>query len=315
MKSIFLTVVCFVGSMVFAQEKEGLDLSLGSYGELHWNAEKQKMDFHRFVAFGSYAWNDEWSFKAAMAFKQSFADNAWVDKLELEQGYINYDRGLWGFKGGVLLAPVGIINLYHEPPTFLSVRRPEYAKYIIPTTWFGSGFGFYGSLAGVEFGVTMLEDLQGKNLLVSNNPITKEYMESLGVKTTQRREVENDISLGDTLDARDTTYIRYPEATNFLKTNHSLFLTDIITNLDFYNSLTENEQEIFKQVALEVARTERKETTQEAKDFENTAKEKGCDIIELSQKEQEIMKAKAKELYKKWESKYFPGLINGIQKA
>ena len=49
--------------------------------------------------------------------------------------------------------------------------------------------------------------------------------------------------------------------------------------------------------------------------FENTAKEKGCDIIELSQKEQEIMKAKAKELYKKWESKYFPGLINGIQKA
>ena len=74
-------------------------------------------------------------------------------------------------------------------------------------------------------------------------------------------------------------------------------------------------KEIFKQVALEVARTERKETTQEAKDFENTAKEKGCDIIELSQKEQEIMKAKAKELYKKWESKYFPGLINGIQKA
>ena len=52
--------------------------------------------------------------------------------------------------------------------------------------------------------------------------------------------------------------------------------------LDFYNSLTENEQEIFKQVALEVARTERKETTQEAKDFENTAKENGCDIIELS---------------------------------
>ena len=174
--------------------------------------------------------------------------------------------------------------------------------------------GGYRCIGGFKM-ISNLEDLQGKNLLVSNNPITKEYMESLGVKTTQRREVENDISLGDTLDARDTTYIRYPEATNFLKTNHSLFLTDIITNLDFYNSLTENEQEIFKQVALEVARTERKETTQEAKDFENTAKEKGCDIIELSQKDQEIMKAKAKELYKKWESKYFPGLINGIQKA
>ena len=37
--------------------------------------------------------------------------------------------------------------------------------------------------------ISNLEDLQGKNLLVSNNPITKEYMEALGVKTTQRREV------------------------------------------------------------------------------------------------------------------------------
>ena len=80
--------------------------------------------------------------------------------------------------------------------------------------------GGYRSIGGFKT-IPTLEDLAGKNILINGNPVTKDYMESLGVKTTRAK---ND----DNVDGRDTTYIRFPEATNFLKTNHSLFLTDII---------------------------------------------------------------------------------------
>ena len=166
--------------------------------------------------------------------------------------------------------------------------------------------GGYRSIGGFKT-IPTLEDLAGKNILINGNPVTKDYMESLGVKTTRAK---ND----DNVDGRDTTYIRFPEATNFLKTNHSLFLTDIIVGTDFWNSLTETEQKAMQDVSNEVAVLERGWTIEDAKEFENTAKENGCEIVEMSKDDQLAMQEKAKDLYKKWESKWFPGLMAGIEK-
>ena len=44
-------------------------------------------------------------------------------------------------------------------------------------------------------------------------------------------------------------------------------------------------------------------TKEDAKKFEETAEEKGCKIIKMSKDDQLAMQEKAKELYKKWESK------------
>jgi len=43
--------------------------------------------------------------------------------------------------------PVGIINIYHEPPSFNGVDRPEVDTYVIPTTWREPGVGLFGALA------------------------------------------------------------------------------------------------------------------------------------------------------------------------
>ncbi len=61
------------------------------------------------------------------------------------------------------LAPIGIINLQHEPPTFLSVERPDYANLIIPTTWFGNGAAVYGALGNFSYNLTVMEGLNGDN--------------------------------------------------------------------------------------------------------------------------------------------------------
>ena len=42
--------------------------------------------------------------------------------------------------------PVGIINVYHEPPTFNGVDRPEVDTLVIPSTWREPGFGIFGEL-------------------------------------------------------------------------------------------------------------------------------------------------------------------------
>ena len=84
--------------------------------------------------------------------------------VAMEQAHLNYWNGTWGFKGGVLLVPAGITNEYHEPPTFMSVERPEYSKYIIPTTWFGNGFQFYGNMGAFHWSLTLFEDMVGNGV-------------------------------------------------------------------------------------------------------------------------------------------------------
>jgi hypothetical protein len=145
--------------------------SVGGYGELHYNYKKadgaeasRTLDFHRFVLFFSHSWSEKWSFKAEVELEHNFVRDG-QGELELEQAVIDYRASQhFGFQVGVVLAPVGLINLYHEPPLFMSVERPDYAKYIIPTTWFGNGAAIYGKIKGFDYKLTVMEGLDGEKI-------------------------------------------------------------------------------------------------------------------------------------------------------
>jgi len=147
---------------------------IGGYGELHWNRELDKdgettknlMDFHRFIIYYGYNWTEEWSFKSEVELEHNFVQDG-DGELELEQAYVNYHTDKWGFQGGVILPTVGLLNEYHEPPLFFSVERPDYSKYIIPTTWFGNGFALYGKVADFNLRLAILEDLEGEGISAS----------------------------------------------------------------------------------------------------------------------------------------------------
>ena len=116
------------------------------------------------------------------------------------------------------------------------------------------------------------------------------------------------------VDGKDTTYIRFQNAKNFLKSEHSLFLTDILISEKFFNELSSKDQALFLKAAHQAARLERKWSQEDSDRFEATAKERGCEIVDLPEEDKAEMKARAKRLYKKWSSKFFPGLLDGIQK-
>ena len=144
--------------------------TIGGYGELHYNQSKtgdedptNKLDFHRFIIYYGYNWTEKWSFKSEVELEHNFVSGG-NGVLELEQAFVNYHSNPFGFQAGVILPSVGLINEYHEPPLFVSVERPEYNKYVIPTTWFGNGFAVYGSMSGLNLRFVLMEDMEGEDI-------------------------------------------------------------------------------------------------------------------------------------------------------
>ncbi|MDP7273465.1 MAG: hypothetical protein QGI47_07530 [Candidatus Marinimicrobia bacterium] len=144
--------------------------TIGGYGELHYNRAQNgnddatiTLDFHRFIIYYGYNWTEEWSFKSEVELEHNFVSGG-NGELELEQAFVNYHSNLFGFQAGVILPSVGLINEYHEPPLFISVERPEYSKYVIPTTWFGNGFALYGSMSGLNMRFVLMEDMEGEGI-------------------------------------------------------------------------------------------------------------------------------------------------------
>ena len=188
MKKMLLLIISLFISLSFADEFVESSTSLGGYGELHYDMEANdgdgSLDFHRFILFVKHVFNDKWSLMSEIEIEHNMVGSYYTDCYEdgddtneactdggsldykggyvaMEQAYLNYWSGDWGFKGGVLLVPAGVTNEYHEPPTFMSVERPEYNKYIIPTTWFDNGFAFYGNMGDFNWNFTMTGDLDG----------------------------------------------------------------------------------------------------------------------------------------------------------
>ena len=121
------------------------------------------MDFHRFIIYYGYNWTEKWSFKSEVELEHNYVKDG-NGELELEQAYINYHLDNYGFQAGVLLPSVGLINDFHEPPLFLSVERPDYSKYIIPTTWFGNGVAAYAQMGEFSWKVVIHEGLNGDGI-------------------------------------------------------------------------------------------------------------------------------------------------------
>lgn len=123
-------------------------LHIGGYGQIdmkmpmsddntHHNA---KLDVHRLVTFLGYNFNDKVSFVSEIEYEH-------VVEVYVEQAFMNYKvKDNMSVQAGLMLIPMGIQNLYHEPATFNGVERTNVDKYIVPTTWREMGVGITGNL-------------------------------------------------------------------------------------------------------------------------------------------------------------------------
>jgi len=166
--------------------------------------------------------------------------------------------------------------------------------------------------------ITNLADLQNsKKVKVGGNPVCQDYLKSLGVDLSNQVIQSNKewLQMSD-LEAEsvENTYTRFPEASYWLNTNHNMFITDIMVSNEFWNTLSEEDQEIFSSVAIKVARLERKWSEEDHDNYELESKQNGKVITPVS----EIDKAKMKELaipvYEKWNKEFSKSLVSKIKR-
>lgn len=118
---------------------------VGAYAQIDYNfpvgdsvRHNGNLDVHRLIVFLGYNFNERVSFLTEIEIEH-------VKEVFIEQAFLKYKmHDLLSFTGGLILIPMGIINEYHEPPTFNGVERPNLDGKIVPTTWRELGLGFTG---------------------------------------------------------------------------------------------------------------------------------------------------------------------------
>jgi hypothetical protein len=150
-------------------------LSIGGYGELHYNDfrevdKESEIDFHRFVLFFGYEFNDWIKFASELELEHVLSGEGKEGEVELEQAYLDFllSRPV-NLRAGLMLVPVGIINETHEPPTFYGVERPDVDKNIIPTTWWEAGAGIFGEISpGLNYKLYFVSSLDASGFTASS---------------------------------------------------------------------------------------------------------------------------------------------------
>lgn len=131
------------------------NVNVTGYGEVHYNVpidndpeRPTEFDAHRFV-IGVNARLADWIYLSAEIDYEHAAQ-----ELEFEMGYLDFliDPSV-NFRVGTMLIPVGFLNEYHEPTLFWTVERPQFQSRIIPTSWNGTGGGFFGTFGNFMGGM------------------------------------------------------------------------------------------------------------------------------------------------------------------
>ena len=171
--------------------------------------------------------------------------------------------------------------------------------------------------------VTKLEELNGKSFSCVPSPVISETLKSIGINPVIDSSWGiDDEKLADVkLDGSETTFVRFDKVKDaypyIVDTKHSLFLTTIVINTEFYNSLSDDDKEIFKIAAKKAAEQERKQTIIDSINFKNNHASICSGLYEFSEEDIEKFKLATQSLYTSDFAKksFTPGLLKAIEAA
>jgi len=127
-------------------------LSIGGYGEVNYQAyvadkgsKNDNADLERFVLYFGYKFNDSIILNSELELEHSSTSKSGSVSMEMMSLDFLIDP-LFNVRTGLMLTPMGFINLIHEPPFFFGNNRPEVERIIIPSTWRNIGGGLFGEI-------------------------------------------------------------------------------------------------------------------------------------------------------------------------
>lgn len=132
--SLFLLLFA---ALAHAQSDAGRRTDIGGYGEMHgeWSDDESELTLDRFVLFVGHEFTDK-----IRLYSETEIEDA--HEVEMEQAYLEFVLSpTVSAEAGLVLVPLSRLNLQHEPPTYLTARRPLIERVITPTTWRELGAG------------------------------------------------------------------------------------------------------------------------------------------------------------------------------
>jgi len=181
----------------------------------------------------------------------------------------------------------------------------------------GLAFTYSGGfrVIGSNDPILTVEELQNKRVVVQHPVTLGTTIESMGGKAIPvppNLWNKYDLLGKGEADAVETTYLRF-NGKHILKTNHSMFMTTIVVSNKFWDSLTEKQQQAFRDAALVASRREREWSVQDAETFEQQAEANGVTITDISEDDTQTLKRKSQMTYVKTKYFFTPDLIQRIR--
>ena len=188
----------------------------------------------------------------------------------------------------------------------------------------GLGFTYSGGYKNMTFNkdVTALTDFVGAKIRTSNSPVAQATFRSLGAEPTTFEIEELAERLGtDEIDAGECTWPRfygndvYKNTKTVVNTDHSLLVTNIIINTDFFNDLDLELQSIVKDAAIQAARFERQISVDDVEPTSARARSEGYKIVDLNAEERSEFVKTTAVVYDQFADYFTPGLVDSIIKS
>ena len=160
----------------------GKGFSVGGYGELFISQIEEDddniVDTQRVILYVGHKFTDNIIFNSEIELEHgttSSNQDGRSGSASVEFASIDFlISEAFNIRGGLLLAPFGIVNELHEPTTFFGVLRPDVETQIIPTTWRESGVGVFGEISDVVPGtltyrVYLMNSFDSRGFRAANN--------------------------------------------------------------------------------------------------------------------------------------------------
>jgi len=184
---------------------------------------------------------------------------------------------------------------------------------------YSGGFRIIPSTQAIQ----AVEDFKGLKLRVSEkSSIAYDTFDAVGAIPVPMviENITPEVRLGS-IEGGESTYPRIyamnqNEVCNYLNnTEHSLFLTGILINDKFWDSLSKEHQQAIKTAAYEAAQTEREESVADTEVIKQRCMDDGIKVITLPKQEQDKFRELTKKVYTKYQDYFSKGLVESIQKA
>ncbi len=180
--------------------------------------------------------------------------------------------------------------------------------------------GGYRIISSTGKGIHRLEDLAGLRVRCAQNPVAQALLQRLGATPVPAPlQAIPELTRDGQIDAAESTWPRYRDMGHHVlqptvnDTAHSLFLTALVVNRDFFQRLSPAHQRILSAAALDTAAMERSRSVHDGELARKQHLSEGHPVAELTLAERRRLMALALPLHEEFAPRFGKALIDRIK--